>query len=191
MLTKLYLVRHGRTTVPDAAQRPPDPLSDLGIRQITSIAKRLKTLKDIDLLYSSEMTRAIQSGEIIAQTLGISLHHSPLLNELETWTSPTKLHDPATSPQAYHHALAVLEKAQEKAVNYLEHISKDHAGKTIIVVSHGNIIRAIIANAIHAGVESMVRLNCSNASLSLLEYDSDATKPFFRLSLFNDISHLG
>lgn len=191
MLTKLYLVRHGRTNVPDAAQVPPDPLSDLGRKQITALAKRLKAFNDIELIISSQILRAKQSAEIIGQSLGQTVQHTDLLNELEIWTSPTELHDPATSPQKYHHALSVLTQAEGHAINFLEHISANHAGKTILIVSHGNIIRAIIANAIHAGIETTVRLNCSNASLSLLEYDSEATKPFFRLSLFNDVSHLG
>jgi len=81
-----------------------------------------------------------------------------------------------------------LHRAQEQVIKFLEYISKTHHGEKIPVVTHGNVIRGIIAEALGAGVETVVRLKVDLASLSILEYEEEEN--YFRLSLFNDTSHL-
>jgi broad specificity phosphatase PhoE len=69
----------------------------------------------------------------------------------------------------------------------LESIARDHQGETVIVVCHGNVIRAIVGQALKMDVDSMIRLQIDLASLSVLEYDGG---DLFRLIRLNDTSHL-
>lgn len=192
MTTKIYLIRHGLTNVPEAEQKPEDGLSDIGKTQIKQAASKLQAVTDVRVIYTSTFDRAKQSGEIIAETIGChDIREDASLIEIGAWTSPTELHDPKIVPQRYAHAIESLTLSQQKAIQFLRKVSEEHLGQNIVIVSHGNIIRAIIAQAIAAGVETTVRMAVHNASISVLEYDAeDKLEPFFRLTLFNDTGHI-
>ena len=190
MITKLFLIRHGTTGVTDSEQQPEHALSALGKEQVERLAQRLKRWGNCHLVYSSTFQRARESAAIIAKACGGTVQEDGRLNEIGVWTSPVQLHHPTKSPQEYQEAIRVLAMAQEKAVEFLTQIALHHPQEVIAVVCHGNIIRGIIAEALSAGVETVVRLAVDNASLSILEFEAGEGKPYFRLSLFNDTSHL-
>lgn len=191
MVTKLFLVRHGQTGIAEIDQKPDDPLSESGQAQVKRTAHRLQAMSHFAVIYSSTMERARQSAQIIAKITSYDkISQDARLNEIGAWSSPTQLHNPQESPERYEEALILLRKAETQAVAFLEEIAQKHRGKEMIIVCHGNIIRAMISRAIKASVETTVRLAVDNGSISLLEYDDQAQEPFFRLRLFNDAGHL-
>lgn len=191
MVTKLLLIRHGLTNIPELEQQDTDALSEIGTGQIKKLSERLQGIMPISHIYCSNYKRAVQSAELIAKGTKSAITIDKRFHEIGIWLSPTQLHNPNSSPMHYDQAIKFLTRARETAMIYLREISKRHLGETIVLVSHGNIIRAITAAAIAAGVETTVRLKVDNASLTILEYDANGIKPFFTLTLFNDISHLG
>lgn len=188
-ITRLLLIRHAYTGVKENLQKPTTPLSELGRVQTQKLAARLVNLeKKIHIFYSSNYKRSFETAQILASVFNSKIKKTATLNEIGVWTSPTQLHSPKLSPEIYEEELGLLHRAQDMAVQFLRAVSDQHAGEVVGVVTHGNIIRGIIAQSLGAGVETVVRLTVNNASLSILEYDHKGE--FFRLSLFNDTSHL-
>lgn len=188
-VTKLFLIRHAYTGIREARQKPATPLSAVGRIQTQKLAARLAGSENkIHIFYTSTYARAVETTQILAQVLGSAIKKTATLNEIGVWTSPTQLHSPKISPKKYEGELGILHRAQDRAIQFLKVVSFEHAGEVVGVVTHGNIIRGIIAQSLGAGVETVVRLKVDNTSLSILEYDQKGE--FFRLSLFNDTSHL-
>jgi len=186
-VTTIFLIRHAYTGVKEQLQEPDSPLSKEGKLQAEKLAKRLRRRK-IHVVYASEYKRAIETAGILAETFKAKVKVHKALNEIGVWTSPTQLHSPTSSPREYEEELGIIHRAQEQAIGFLETLSHTHSGEKVVVVTHGNIIRGIIAEALKAGVETVVRMKVSNASFSILEHEERGD--FFRLILFNDTSHL-
>jgi uncharacterized phosphatase len=190
-MTTLYLVRHGHYVDFDPEHgsldtRQRQALDDLGRSQIERLAERLRE-KTIKLVITSEFFRARESGQIIAEHLGLPLEGSEILNEIGFFVRPQEIIRFERDEVKYEQAIKDVTAAAEKAVKFLEGISKDHQGEKIVVVCHGNIIRAILGHALKASVESMIRLQIDLASLSVLEYDGF---DLFRLIRLNDTCYL-
>lgn len=84
----IYLIRHGETdwNREDRRQGRTDiPLNDVGREQIRHAAQLLRQLcPDMDTVYSSPLSRALESAQIVAQTLHWDsriIHVEPLLIE--------------------------------------------------------------------------------------------------------------
>lgn len=187
-MTTIFLIRHAYTGIKEHLQEPDTPLSKEGRTQAEKLAKRLKKFRSVRVVYASEYKRAIETAQILAKNLKAQVKIHKALNEIGVWSSPTQLHSPTSSPREYEEELGLIHRAQEKAVEFLETLSHAHSGQKVAVVTHGNIIRGIIAEALKAGVETVVRMRVNNASLSILEHDERGD--YFRLTLFNDTSHL-
>lgn len=86
----ILLVRHGET-VDNAARimqgQTQGCLNDTGRRQAGEVAARLSR-ENVDAVISSDLQRAIQTAQIIAQPLGKSITTTPLLRERD-WGSFT------------------------------------------------------------------------------------------------------
>lgn len=104
---QLYLIRHGqsinnanwdRKDEPDYERYSDPPLTELGVRQAQSLARFIASTRssseqaqnvgeyrhsiNITHLYSSLMIRAIQTGSIISETLGLPLVALPVVHEV-------------------------------------------------------------------------------------------------------------
>ena len=83
-MLRLILVRHGETewNAQRRYQGHSDvPLSALGRRQAARAAERLAALK-IDAVYTSDLGRALETAEIIAEQRGLEVCAEPRLREL-------------------------------------------------------------------------------------------------------------
>lgn len=188
-MTKLYLIRHGHFDNVESLNRgisPEAPLDGLGRSQVSLLAERLKT-EPIKLVITSEFARARESGQIIASKLNIPIEETPVLNELGFFVRPQEIVSFERDESKYEQALQDVAEASQKAVQFLQEVSKKHQGETIAVVCHGNIIRAILMEALKAEPDSMIRFQVDLASLTVLEYDG---ADLFRLISLNDTSHL-
>jgi broad specificity phosphatase PhoE len=188
-MTRLYLVRHGHFAGIDEIHRgtaPEAPLDDLGRSQIESLAERFKN-ETIKIVLTSEMVRAQESGQIIADLLHLPVESTPILNELGFFISPKEIMTFERDEDKYQQSLGDLNKSSNRAIEFIGKISREHSGETVAVVCHGNIIRAIIGEALKADVNSIIRLQIDLASLSVLEYDGG---DLFRLIRMNDTCHL-
>ncbi|HEY2004418.1 MAG TPA: histidine phosphatase family protein [Candidatus Saccharimonadia bacterium] len=85
-MTKLYFLRHGQSqaNLDGVHATPESPLTDLGRHQALAAAQKVAVL-NIATIISSDLPRALETAEILAQSLGLSkaqVIHEPRLREV-------------------------------------------------------------------------------------------------------------
>lgn len=81
---QLYVVRHGESVANDEGKlpEPNTPLTKRGIEQANSIAEYLRG-KQVEVVYSSPLERAIQTSRIISDKLGLAVVELPGLSDMD------------------------------------------------------------------------------------------------------------
>jgi len=152
MKTNLYIFRHGQT-VWNAEGRPqgqypaPIPLTATGREQCAELAKKLKD-KNIKHIISSDLLRAEQSANIIAEAIGAEVEFDPDFREInygilngaytiereEIFPDYKKCYKDITLPFPEGESFAeVIERLQRG----LKNAAKKYAGGNIGISSHG------------------------------------------------------
>jgi broad specificity phosphatase PhoE len=179
----LFIVRHGDTKANEKGIEagPLDyPLAKKGVKDVSFIAKTLSKV-NIGAVYSSPVFRAVETAKILAAP------HKAKVRTLEELTE-AKLKPELVGKKGRHHILttpsAFLESNKEllgrtgRAVA----IIKKEARGNVIVVSHGDVITAMLESVVERKVtdERYYVLHPDAASLSIVEVKD---RPF--LVLYN------
>ncbi len=201
--TTLYLIRHGQTEYNRMGLlqgRGIDaPLDQIGQEQSFAVARYLKSEK-IDHVYSSSLTRARNTAEIIANELGLPLsgsfadldemhfgvaegqEFSAVNDELQElydkWQSGVVSvgFDRGESP------IEVLERAQNCIISTL----REHEGESVVFVIHGRLIRIVLSHWLGFGLHRMQEIQHANTSVNKLVWNGIR----FRAVQLNQIDHL-
>lgn len=144
-MTKLYLVRHGET-VDNAAKilqgQEPGRLNQTGVRQAEEVRDRMRNAA-IDVFMASDLHRAVQTCEIIAEP-----HHKPvetttLLRERD-WGDFTGRYIPdLQTVREWPRNVESLESIKERARRFLAMVRTRYEGKTVLAVGHGIVNKAV------------------------------------------------
>ena len=206
--TTLVLVRHGVTAHTTekrfsgglASANP--GLSDEGRDQIRSVASWLSPLADrVDAVVTSPVRRTRESAEILAEALRHPLQEEPGFAEMEfgAWDGLT-FAEVAEKHQADLDAwLGSLDTApggtgesfrsvEERVLAGLQRLLDDHAGKTVVVVSHVTPIKTLVAHAVDAPLTSLFRMELSPGSVTVLSFftgGSEGDEPRASLRMYN------
>lgn len=77
-----------------------------------------------------------------------------------------------------------LDEFYSRVVGAYHKTVTDHAGQHILVVTHAGVIRAIIANTLHAAPKGMYRIKVENAGITRIRYhDQQGTLELLNASL--------
>ena len=155
--THLYLIRHGEATY--AADDTAASLTPLGIVQCERLRDRLTATREIkpDVVIASTMRRAAATAEIVAPAFGLpilmddgveeirpgSVRGVPGPERARRWgPRPDWLADPrapwapgAENPAAF----------TDRVCAALARLTREHAGRTMVVFCHGGVIRSSFA----------------------------------------------
>ena len=203
--TTLVLVRHGVTphTVDkrfSGGLKSSNPgLSDEGRDQIRTTAAWLAPIAaGIDVVVASPVRRTLESAEILAEVLGKKVDVEPGFAEMEfgAWDGLTLAEVSERDKAGLDAWLGSMDTAppggdsfrdvQERVLAGLDRILESHAGKTVVVVSHVTPIKVLVAQALTAPLESVLRMELSPASVTVLSFypDVDGQRPA-RMRLYN------
>ena len=189
----IVLVRHGETAL-NAARvlQPADTaLSERGIAQAHSLARRLVARGRIAAVLGSDLPRAAHTAQIVAQALGLAVEHSALLRERDFGALRGRAYDALDfDPLTMDEAPPGGESATEfmrRAHAAFDHLLQRHAmlDGDLVVVTHGLLIRALLAGPLCQGAEALRGMHLGNTALSIF----DATPPH-ALQLLNCTRHL-
>ena len=189
MQTTLILVRHGVTAHTTAKRfsgglTSANPgLSDEGRAQIRTVADWLAPLAGrVDAVVSSPVRRARESGEILAERLGLTVEEEPGFAEMEfgSWDGMT-FEEVAESHRAdldeWLGSLEVrpgggesLVMVQERVVAALDRVLERHVGRTVVVTTHVTPIKMVVAEAIQAPLSSQFRMELRPASVTVVTF---------------------
>jgi broad specificity phosphatase PhoE len=186
-MTTFLLIRHalcdpvGRSI---AGRRPGIHLNPTGKQQAERMADRLTGLR-LAGLYSSPLDRAVETARPISirhalevktaeglnevdfgDWTGLTLEE---LNQLPAWRTFNSFRSGSRIPGGENMAEVLARTLRE-----LDHLTQLHPGVNTLValVSHGDVLRVLIAHALGMPVDLMHRLELSPASLTALEVES-------------------
>ncbi len=192
----LYIVRHGLTkwNVEGRIQGQLDsPLTDDGRQQATKLAHELATI-DFTAIYASDLPRAYETAQILAQNRELIINASEHLRERSFGSVDGKLR---TDVQHYYDRFAMLEKSVspqdrmklrivEDAENdeelftrtaaFLREIAEKHAGETVLVVTHGAVMRTFLKCIGYATFEQLKTHSVGNTAYLKVLGDGDNFK---------------
>ena len=140
-LTKIILVRHGRTDYNDAKKQDSlnkANLTDFGKNQAEEIAKLLEKV-EIDAIYSSPFNRCLDTISPLSKVKNLEISKVENFQELQkpSWQdtefkcSDLKWDDAVAGDET-------LPQAEARIRESLEKIIKENAGKTIVICTHGD-----------------------------------------------------
>ncbi|WP_422445233.1 alpha-ribazole phosphatase [Thermoanaerobacterium sp. DL9XJH110] len=188
-MSRFFIVRHGETmwNKEFKYQGQSDvPLNDTGRFQARKLSERLKKEK-IDVIYSSDLQRAMETAEIIARPhcLGVQpvkemrelcfgIWEGLTFNEIERkW--PDELEKWRRDP--FHTKPPGGENLSEllfRTSNFIKKIARNHVDKRILIVTHAGPVRALLASILNLKDDFFWKFKISNASLTVIEYDGMA-----------------
>jgi broad specificity phosphatase PhoE len=158
-VTTLLLVRHGETdwNADGRWQGHADiPLNEHGRAQAETLAEELLAEERVDVVYTSDLARARETAEILAQRLGVEVALDRDLREIDvgtregrTWADIDDQPDWDGEPQDAH---------ADRVLAALRRVAREHDGARILVVTHGGSLRRAHE---HIGLESPFIENCS------------------------------
>ena len=199
---RLFLLRHGETDsnrLGLALGRADVPLNDRGRWQAQRLAAAL-TAEPLVAVYSSPLSRALDTARPIADAHGLEVQTEPGLREmdigeaegltfaevrarfpglLEAWVG-------ADGPS---HAMPGGERlvdVQTRAWDAMQAIAARHPEEAACVVTHNFVILSILTTVLGIELASFRRLRHSVAAISVLEFRRDRA----RLLTLNDTCHL-
>lgn len=198
---ELYLIRHGQTdwNTTGRWQGSQDlPLNEVGLAQADLLRERFATVP-VDAVYSSDLLRAKDTAGIIAAAHGLPVFVRPELREmhfgeLEGLTRPEgqerypgfwakyQVDSVGTffpGGESFHQVL-------ERSRAFLAGAQRDFPTGTVLAVSHGGLLRAILCYFLDLDPRRRGRIRWGNTGVTHLLWQGE------RIDLLglNDLSHL-
>ncbi len=172
METTIFLVRHGET-VDNARQimqgQTQGELNQRGREQAEQVAQRLVS-EPLDAIVASDLHRAIQTAEIIAEPHGLPVVTTPLLRERD-WGSFTGRFIPDLRNEVWPDDIESEEALLERARSFLINMTATYPGKRVVAVGHGIINKAVLAVYAQCTMREVQRM--MNAEVRILTMSSE------------------
>ncbi len=178
----MLLIRHGRSvanTEGVLAGRSETPLDETGREQASALGARLADVP-LDLVVSSPQLRARQTAELVVGTRAEPVIDDAFaecdygqwsgtaLSELATepaWEIVQWLPSAARFPEG-----ETMAQMAHRATHAVNGLVREHPDSIIWIVSHGDVIKAILADALGVHLDHFQRIVVDTASVSVINY---------------------
>jgi probable phosphoglycerate mutase len=183
-VTIFYLLRHGEHGLLGrvlAGRMPGVGLTERGRAEIAAAAERLAEA-NIAAVYSSPLQRTRESAEIVAERLNLPIVFREDVIELDfgEWTGATfdairadprwqlwsTLRSTASIPGG-----ESMREVQRRVVEALLELHAAHLEDSIVIVSHGDVIRAALVFALGMPLDFYGRIEVAQGSISTIRLD--------------------
>lgn len=188
-LTRIGLIRHGLTdwNVEKRAQGQSDiPLNESGRRQARALAERLRG-EEWDYIFSSDLSRAKETADLVAEALGLSVQTDERLREegygeAEGTTKEERISRWGSEWKSLPLGIEDQESVTARGMSFIRDVSNRYPGKNILIVSHGALLGLTLKSLIpHEDTEDFLH----NTSITLLRHESR-----WECELYNCAKHL-
>ncbi len=190
---KLIIVRHGETeeNINKIVQgHMPGKLTEEGKSQASKVGLALKDEK-IDAIFSSDLKRTKDTCKEIAKYHKVPVHYTKRLRErnmgIYTGKPGTEVHDLyeegmkitgtdsfTFKPEGGESALEVRERVEK----FFKNLYKRYKNKTVIIVTHGGIIRTVMHLYKNLSLEEARDMQPENASILRIEINDKNLKTY-------------
>lgn len=213
VVLQLIIVRHGQSygntgEIPQDAipfDKNDPPLTPTGLLQVKLLGDRLAKGR-IDAMYSSPLTRAVQTAQAVAEARNDDLKFRCLADIMEVDTLPgyrgcdaerMKNDFPDAVPEkdgplipggALYLDSEDRDARNRRAKRVVDYMRTKYAdGETVVLVTHGTFISYLIRNCLGLGDEEVCRFSADNSGVTKIKFYDNGTP---KLSYSNDTSHL-
>ncbi len=179
-MTTLFLVRHGAHALQDRVLvgRTDVTLSEVGHEQAEWLSERLRRER-VDVVQTSPRRRTRETAECVAAKAGLAVDVVPALDEVDVgdWTGRAFEELDGDPAWAFWNARRGTARApngetmlevQLRVTRHIEHLRALHAEKRIVLVAHGDVIRAAVLYQLGMPVDSYDRIEISPGSLTTM-----------------------
>ena len=192
-------------------------LTDKGEAQARQVGQVLSSIP-VDAVFSSPLKRAHRTAQLVVEVMRSQHPQTPdpitqdQLKEisLPLWEAMSFADVEAQYPEAYRawrhqpeeltmrvpqadgttEAFYPVRAVWEQAQSFWQQLLEHYAGKTVVVVAHSAVNRALIGSAIGLGPESLNRLYQANCGISVLNFSGGWGSPA-QLESLNLTNHTG
>lgn len=185
MANTFYIVRHGETNwniLGKTQGHGNSNLTEKGIEQATTLANSM-TKYPIDYIYTSDLGRAVETADIIANKLNLEVIKTANLREMgfgvwegllideikqtygdiySTWRNTPHLADIPGGE-----TLSVI---QSRVDEFIKELNEKYDNKHIVLVSHSITVRVILLSCLASGLENIYRIKQDNTALNIVEF---------------------
>lgn len=201
--TRLLLLRHGQTELSVQRRysgRGNPPLTTLGRQQAEAAAVFLGSRGGVAAVVSSPLQRCQNTAAAAAKRLGLDVTVDDDLIETDfgEWEGLTFSEAADRDPELHRRWLRdtstkppdgeSFDDVNRRVMGARDRIVGDHAGSTVLLVSHVTPIKMLLREALDAGPGILYRLHLDLASLSIAEFYPDGASS---VRLVNQTGYLG
>jgi len=198
-LTTFLLLRHAAHTLAGdvlAGHTPGVHLSRQGQQQAQQLVARLAALP-IAAIYSSPLERTMQTAQALASRLNLPVQASASFAEIDfgewsgkrfdelagdpRWQAWNSFRSSAPLPNG-----GLMLEVQWRAVAALQSLCRQYPDQLVAIVSHADVIKAVIAHYLGLHLDLFQRIEISPASASVITVDEWGA----RLIRLNDTGEL-
>ncbi|MFC1628762.1 histidine phosphatase family protein, partial [Gemmatimonadota bacterium] len=196
------LVRHAETdwnTGKRFQGHSDTPLNELGRSRIAPVIEALKPW-DPAIIFSSDLSRAREMAEQVGAAFGLEVITREDLRECNygEWEGKTleevrrdhgeDLEKWRSNDAGFRRGAGEsLLQMQERTLAAVESIAREHAGRTVVLVSHSGPVRGVICRVFDLPIDQRYRFEINNASLSAIRRQKDGQ---WQVLMLNQTSHL-
>jgi alpha-ribazole phosphatase len=203
MKTRLIFVRHAEAEGNKTRRFhgwTDSGITEKGHLQAKRVAERLVSM-DVDVIYSSSLKRTMQTASYISEALKLPVITSDRLKEInggdwedvpweqlqERWPDEYE----AWEKRPYEHRMPngeSMDEFQNRLINEVMRIIRLNEGRSILVVTHGTAIRAMLCHFRDCTLEEMINVAwCDNTAITIIDYENGK----FSTVIEGDATHLG
>ena len=147
MITTILLARHGETDWNREGRWQgwaDPPLNPTGRVQAAALAEQLAETP-LDAVYSSDLRRALETAELLAEPHQLNVVTDPDLREIDigAWSGLTRVEIAERFPDGSRPGGETREQHSVRVLAAVERIARAHPGERVLVVAHGGCLRAL------------------------------------------------
>lgn len=192
-MATIGLIRHGITEWNELgrSQGISDiPLNEFGKQQAVALANRLSLEEKWDIIVTSDLLRAKETGQIIASKLNlpVSLFDERIreinCGEIEGTTEEERINKWASNWRELNLGMEKFEVVSKRGYEFLTELATKYIDKRVLVVSHGALIGLTLQRLLP---DKFSNTHIENTSLTILINNESK----WDCTLYNCTQHLG
>jgi len=200
-VTSIYLVRHGQTAWNREEifrGRTDVPLDETGLKQAELAGEYLKEV-EIDAIYSSPLSRALETAEKIARFHNLKVQPLEGIVDMSfgNWEGHAHQEIKKNDSETYRrwreepHLVRLpggesLDDVRVRSMAALNEVSKKHSGKALVLVSHRVVNKVLICGILGLDNSHFWQIRQDPTAINLIQYRNGK----YILSLMNETCHL-
>jgi broad specificity phosphatase PhoE len=161
-----------------AGRQPDVALNAQGRQQAQQLVERLAGVQ-VDQIYCSPQPRTHQTAQPLAQARGLTIQTDAAFDEVDLGDWQGRTFDEVRDQEAWKHWLERRGSAQppggepfaqveRRAMAGLHRLARRHSDQHVLVVSHGDVLKAMVASSIGLSLDRLEQFDIAPASISML-----------------------